>query len=288
MKVNIHNLWSEYELIDSGNEKKIERFGKVVIIRPESSASHPMSLSYEEWETIADWEFIQHNRTSGEWKILSELAEKSWEMPLNLFEEQINLNIKLMGFKHVGVFPEQILNWQKIVELRGNFSTQPKLLNLFGYTGVMSLVAASKNYSVCHVDALKQLVNWGKSMMTENKLEDIRWITDDAPSFVDKEVRRDNSYDVIIMDPPAFGYGKGKKVWKIERDLIPLIKQCKSILNVNGYLVLSLYTEKVNMRYIVKDIEACGYRLDEQLSIQGLDRYDNSIDHGYMLRFLIS
>jgi 23S rRNA (cytosine1962-C5)-methyltransferase len=288
MKVNIHNLWSEYELIDSGDGKKIERFGKVILIRPESSASHPISLSSEEWETMADWEFIQHNRTSGEWKLLSESAEKSWKMPLSLFEEQINLDIKLMGFKHVGVFPEQILNWQKIVELRDNFSTQPKLLNLFGYTGVMSLVAASKKYSVCHVDALKQLVHWGKSMMTENQLEDIRWITDDAPSFVEKEVRRENFYDVIIMDPPAFGYGKGKKVWKIERDLIPLITQCRSILNPDGYLILSLYTEKVNMHYIVKDIEACGYRLDEQMAIQGLDRFDNVIDHGYMLRFLLS
>ena len=159
------------------------------------------------------------------------------------------------------------------------------MLNLFAYTGISSLVAAANGYSVCHVEALKQLVQWGKDMMQENSLDNIRWICDDAPSFVKREIRRKQRYDLILADPPAFGYGKARKPWKIEKDLLPFLSDCKQILNPEGILSLSLYTEKIDLNSIIREIVQMGFTFPEAIKINGEDNFGKCIDHGHIIRF---
>ncbi len=278
MRLNIHDIWSDYELIDSGNHKKLEQFGEICFIRPESSATHKAHLSFAEWEELAHAEFIQESRTSGTWRTIKTHANE-WKVSLPDTLNATQLTLRKTGFKHLGVFPEQILNWQFI-------SQQPKgkLLNLFGYTGISSIVAAQVGFEVCHVDALKQLVQWGKSMMFDNHLKNTRWICDDAPTFVQREIRRGNRYDLILADPPAFGHGKAKRPWKIEKDLIPFLLLCKQILNSNAIISLSVYTEKLHLKDLIQEIIDIGFTLEDHIKIDGEDRFGQCIDHGYILR----
>lgn len=278
MRINIHNIWSDYELIDSGNGKKLEQFGELCFIRPESSATHKPHLSPDEWKKLAHAEFIQENRTSGIWNIMKSHANE-WKISLPKALKSTQLTLRKTGFKHLGVFPEQILNWQFISQYpKGNF------LNLFGYTGISSIVASQHGFEVCHVDALKQLVQWGKSMMLDNHLDKIRWICDDAPTFVQREIRRGNRYDLILADPPAFGYGKAKRPWKIEKDLIPFLHLCKQILNPKAVISLSVYTEKIHLKSLIQEIVDIGFTLEEHIKIDGEDRFGQCIEHGHILR----
>ncbi|MDA3910382.1 MAG: class I SAM-dependent methyltransferase [Bacteroidales bacterium] len=282
MKLNIHDIWPEYELIDSGAGKKLERFGKLILIRPEASANHKPAMGRSEWQRTANAEFVQSGSTSGKWETLSAHPDE-WILQLPESLKNLKIKLKKTGFKHVGVFPEQILNWNFIAEKA--VPTNGSMLNLFGYTGVSSLVGAAFGYQVCHVDALKQLVQWGKSMMQENSLENIRWICDDAPSFVQREIRRGNLYDLILADPPAFGYGKAKRPWKIERDLLSFIQNVSQILRPNGVFSLSIYTQSLEKDVVIEMCKDCGLKMVNSNDMLGLDRYSKCIDHGKILYF---
>jgi 23S rRNA (cytosine1962-C5)-methyltransferase len=232
----------DYELLDSGNGEKLERFGNVVLARPDPQALWKKRLSEKEWEK-ADGIFVK-SAAGGAWKFRPN-APKQWEIEL----AGLRFVIKPSTFKHVGVFPEQISNWQwmqeKIREAKAkNPEKSISVLNLFGYTGGATLACAEAGAEVCHVDGSRVAIKWAGDNARASKLENkpIRWIPDDAREFVARENRRGNKYDAIILDPPTFGRGPKGEVWKIENELLPLIESCRTLLSehplfilINGY-----------------------------------------------------
>jgi 23S rRNA (cytosine1962-C5)-methyltransferase len=228
--------WSDYELLDSGENMKLERFGAIVVARPETQALWKKNRP-ELWET-AHATFAFEDK-KGAWDIKKPVPE-SWE----LSRGPIKFLARLTSFKHTGIFPEQEPNWVWIKDQVKNLGA-PTVLNLFGYTGIATLAAAHPGASVTHVDASKQSLDWAHenarlSGIPEDK---IRWIPDDALAFVKREVRRGAKYDGIILDPPAFGRGAKGEVWKIEEDFPALLSGLKELLSekpgsfflVNGY-----------------------------------------------------
>lgn len=228
--------WSDYKLLDSGENMKLERFGEIVVARPETQALWRKQKP-ELWET-AHAEFAFREK-KGAWTMKKSVPE-SWQMSW----KDARFLARLTGFKHTGVFPEQTPNWEWLAE-RISKLEKPNVLNLFGYTGIASVVAAQAGAFVTHVDASKQSLDWAhENARLSNIPEDrIRWILDDALSFVKREARRGAKYDGIILDPPAFGRGAKGEVWKIEEDFTVLLESLKEIFSdkpgsfflVNGY-----------------------------------------------------
>ncbi|HVV14804.1 MAG TPA: class I SAM-dependent methyltransferase [Candidatus Paceibacterota bacterium] len=225
----------DYELLDSGGEEKLERYGNVLLSRPDPQALWPKQLPEGEW-TKANARYIREGNT-GKW--VGELP-KEWPIELG----NLKFLIRPTPFKHTGLFPEQICNWEWAGELIRGAGRPVSALNLFGYTGGASLAAAAAGASVVHVDASKTAVAWARENAELSGLADkpIRWITEDVKLFVERELKRGNRYDLILMDPPAFGHGPKDELWKIEEDLLPLIEACTRLLSetpvgmlVNGY-----------------------------------------------------
>ena len=235
--------WSDYELIDSGDFEKLERFGKYITIRPEPQAVWDKSLKQDEWEKKAHVKFITQSSNSGIWKKLREMPDQ-WNITYELGQNKIILRLGLTSFKHVGVFPEQAVNWDFIYDsIKKIKSPEPKVLNLFAYTGASTLSASAAGAIVTHVDSVKQVVNWARENAAGSKLENIRWIVDDAVKFVQREIRRGNKYHGIILDPPAFGHGPDGENWKLERDINNMLKSVKEILNPDEhFLLLNTYS----------------------------------------------
>jgi 23S rRNA (cytosine1962-C5)-methyltransferase len=239
MKFDAHLVslpWGDYELLDSGENMKLERFGAIVVARPETQALWKKSRP-ELWKT-AHTTFAFKDK-KGAWEMKKSVPE-SWELSWG----DTRFTARLTGFKHTGVFPEQEPNWAWLKETVTKLE-KPSVLNLFGYTGIASVVAAQAGAAVTHVDASKQSLDWAhENARLSNVGEDkIRWILDDALAFVKREVRRGASYDGIILDPPAFGRGAKGEVWKIEEDFATLLASLKDLLSeepgsfllVNGY-----------------------------------------------------
>ena len=228
--------WSDYELLDSGDSMKLERFGAIVVARPETQALWRKERP-ELWES-AHATFAFHDK-KGAWDSKKPVPE-SWE----LSSHNVRFTAALTGFKHTGVFPEQAPNWEWL-KTQTEKIEKPNVLNLFGYTGIASLVAARAGAFITHVDASKQSLDWARAnALLSNIPEDkIRWILDDALAFAKREARRGALYDGIILDPPAFGRGAKGEVWKIEEDLPVLLETLKALLSdkpgsfflVNGY-----------------------------------------------------
>ncbi len=237
------NKWSDYELIDSGNFEKLERFGTFLTIRPEPQAVWDKSTNITEWEKMAHVKFIAQSSNSGTWKKLKEMPDQ-WNISYDLGKQKMNLRLGLTAFKHVGVFPEQAINWDFIFESVTKIkSPEPKVLNLFAYTGASSLAASAAGAIVTHVDSVKQVVNWAKDNASGSKLENIRWIVDDAVKFVQREIRRGNKYHGIILDPPAFGHGPDGENWKLERDINDMLKSVRELLEPSEhFLLLNTYS----------------------------------------------
>lgn len=228
--------WDDYELLDSGDNKKLERFGAIMLARPETQAIWRPCIP-EAWKD-ADAEFT-HEGGKGAWHVHAD-APETWGMAY----EKARYMVRRTNFKHTGVFPEQSPNWAWIQKLVST-AEKPTVLNLFGYTGIASIIAAHAGAFVTHVDASKQSVTWAKENAKHSGLPDdvIRWIVDDALGFARREVRRGAKYQGIILDPPAFGRGAKGEVWKIEEDLPKLIDACTELLSkesgsfflINGY-----------------------------------------------------
>lgn len=226
--------WKEFSLLDSGAFEKIERFGDIVMIRPEPQALWAKE-NEEAWKN-AHLEYKRQGR-DGEWTIKQKVPE-SW----NIHWEDLVFRIRPTSFKHTGLFPEQSSNWTWI---RSNIEPSMKVLNLFGYTGAATLVAASVGAEVTHVDASKPVVNWGKENAELSNLHDrsIRWMVDDAQKFVAREIRRGNQYDAIFMDPPAFGRGPEGELWQFEDHLPVLLETCVKLLKPeSGRLLVNAYS----------------------------------------------
>jgi 23S rRNA (cytosine1962-C5)-methyltransferase len=229
----------EYELLDSGDGEKLERYGEVVVARPDPQSLWNKNLSESEWEQ-ADAYFTRDSRDAN-WSVRRDLPDR-WPVAL----AGLKFWIKLSAFKHTGIFPEQVGNWNWIREKIDQAKrVEPvRVLNLFGYTGGASLAAAQAGAEVVHVDGSKSAIGWARDNATLSNLSEkpIRWILDDAQKFVAREIKRGKKYDGIIMDPPAFGHGAEGEVWKIEEDLLPLLDSCTQILSdnplffiINGY-----------------------------------------------------
>ncbi len=272
MQLLTPNNFKDYELIDVGGFEKLERFGQYITIRPEPQAVWDKSLSAAEWEKRAHIKFIPRSSSSGEWKKLKQMPDQ-WRISYELGEKEnqesrtrsqesriknheeekshishltshISFRLGLTSFKHVGIFPEQAPNWDYIFEsVKAMSVPQPKILNLFAYTGGASLAAKAAGADVTHVDSIKQVVTWSKENMDLSGLTNIRWVVEDALKFVKREEKRGNKYNGIILDPPAFGHGPNGEKWKLEDNINEMIKGVLNLLSdQEHFLILNAYS----------------------------------------------
>lgn len=229
----------DYELIDSGEGKKLERYGSYLLSRPDPEALWKRSLSDKEWSKV-DLEFIR-NGTKNKW-IIKNGVPKSWDISYGGF----NFSIKPTSFKHIGIFPEQISNWKWMEEIikKNSKGREINVLNLFAYTGGATMACAKVGANVAHIDGSKAAVEWARlnAELSGLKESSIRWLIEDVILFIKREIKRGRKYDAIIMDPPSFGHGPKDELWKIEEDFLVLIDLCKQVLGedplfilINGY-----------------------------------------------------
>ncbi len=233
--------WNTYALIDSGNFEKLEQFGNYVLRRPEPQALWSPFLSEKEWNKKNIVLFEPTSSHSGNW---IGIKTDNWLLKYQTQTYKLQFQLTFTKFKHIGIFPEQAENWDYIYEKVTKLK-EGRVLNLFAYTGGATLAAAIANQQVqvTHLDAVKQVVNWAKQNAKINHLQNIRWIIDDALSFVKREIRRGNLYEGIIMDPPAFGHGPNGELWKLEEHLNNLIFLISKILNPkNFFFVINTYS----------------------------------------------
>src|ERR1041385_4890343 len=250
--------FSDYELIDCGDFEKLERFGERITIRPEPQAVWDKGLTNREWDSMAHVRFIPNSSSAGEWKKIKSMPDR-WNINYQLSNSKLQIpNLKfrlaLTSFKHVGIFPEQAVNWEYITnclttqpplqgEMGSSPDTAPKVLNLFAYTGGASLAAKAAGADVVHLDSVKQVVTWSRENMELSSLSDIRWVVEDAMTFVKREVKRGKKYNGIILDPPAYGHGTDGEKWKLEDMIGEMMKLVMQLLDEKEYfLVLNTYS----------------------------------------------
>lgn len=231
--------WQDYELLDCSEGERLERWGNVVLIRPDPQVIWNTPKEYPLWHR-ADARYIRSKEGGGHWECRKKLPE-NW----NIGYRDLKFKISPTGFKHTGLFPEQAVNWDMMREKIAGAGRSIKVLNLFAYTGGATLAAASAGASVCHVDAAKGMVHWARENAELSSLAEkpIRWIVDDCAKFVEREIRRGNTYDAIIMDPPSYGRGPGGEVWKLEDQIYDLVKLCTGVLSDDPlFFLLNSYT----------------------------------------------
>ncbi len=237
--------WKDYELLDSGNGLKLERFGRFSAVRPEPKALWAPSMDESEWNRLASVRFRPGagfgkagKEDSGTW-IKSGSMPDQWvvEYPGGGF--RLRMRLGLTAFKHVGIFPEQAPNWEWIFAKAAGLQ---KVLNLFAYTGGASLAARSAGADVTHLDSVRQVVTWARENMEDSGLDGIRWVVEDAMKFARREARRGHLYDGIILDPPAYGHGPDGEKWKLDELLFEMLCTVRSLLAPRGWMVLNLYS----------------------------------------------
>ena len=250
MKLLHPSSWKDYELIDSGDFEKLERFGKYTLIRPEPQAIWSRSLGEQEWKKLADAKFVREQKDNyrfsedvkGGWSRPQGMPE-SWNVQYKYNDLNLTLRLALTNFGHVGIFPEQGNNWNFIYDtITGWNIAKPRVLNLFAYTGAASVVARTAGAEVIHCDASRPGINWANQNMQLNNLNDIRWVYEDAFKFVRREVKRGNTYNGIIMDPPPYGRGPEGEKWTLQEQLNELIEMSSKLLEKkNFFFILSMY-----------------------------------------------
>lgn len=238
----VSNEWKDYELLDMAKGQKLEKWGKYILIRPDPQIVWDKKTNPKLWEK-ADAKYIRSNTGGGHWEKYSKIDE-NWSIKY----KNLVFNLKPMGFKHTGLFPEQAVNWDYIISKisqRTKKNQEVKVLNLFAYTGGATVAALSAGASVCHVDSSQGMVNWAKENVSSSGLRErpVRFLVDDVVKFVNREIRRNNKYDMIIMDPPSYGRGKNGEVWSIEKDINNLLCLCSKILSDNPIsVIINTYT----------------------------------------------
>lgn len=234
----IADNWKDYEVLDSSNGEKLERWGKYFLVRPDPQVIWDTPRKDPHWNNM-NGHYHRSSRGGGEWEFFD--LPKQWTINY----KSLTFNLKPFSFKHTGLFPEQAANWDWFSELITNAGRPIKVLNLFAYTGGATVAAAAAGASVTHVDASKGMVTWAKENAKSSGLIDapIRWIVDDCLKFVNREIRRGSTYDGIIMDPPSYGRGPKGEIWKIEEAIHPLIKQSAQLLSDNPlFFLVNSYT----------------------------------------------
>jgi len=240
--------FSDYQLLDCGDFEKLERFGEYITIRPEPQAVWNKGLTNREWDSMAHVRFIPNSSSAGEWKKIREMPDR-WNIEYEVGGQKtegrkIKFRLGLTSFKHVGIFPEQAVNWEYVYEsVKQQNNTDTKVLNLFAYTGGASLAAKAAGADVVHLDSVKQVVTWARENMELSSLKDIRWVVEDAMTFVKREVKRGKKYHGIILDPPAYGHGTDGQKWKLEEMINEMLKMVFELLDEKNYfLVFNSYS----------------------------------------------
>ena len=284
----------DYELIDSGEFEKLERFGRYVTRRPEPQAIWHRSMSEEQWREISHASFLKTSSSKsderGEWHCRKQMPDR-WTIEYNYKQMHLKMRLALTSFKHVGIFPEQAANWNFIydrIEAQKAQGVAPKVLNLLAYTGGATLAARAAGADVTHVDSVKQVVTWSRENMEQSGLDGVRWIVEDALKFVRREVRRGNRYDGIILDPPAYGRGANGEKWVLEENICEMLECCATLLDPqHGFLVLNLYSMGLSAllaRTALRQVLGTGCR-EEQGELYFSDRAGKELPLGTFCRF---
>ena len=234
----IASEWTDYEVLDTGDGEKLERWRDIILRRPDPQAIWPKQKS-EIW-TRADAHYHRSQKGGGEWEFFKKLPDR-WSVHYGALE----FYVRPTGFKHTGLFPEQAVNWDWMAGLIRKSNRPIKVLNLFGYTGGATLACAAAGAKVTHVDAAKGMVQWAGENRKLAKIDEtrVRWIVDDAVKFVEREARRGNTYEGILMDPPSYGRGPGGEVWKLENELYSLVSACEKVLARDAlFMLINSYT----------------------------------------------
>jgi len=243
--------WVDYELLDASGGERLERWGEFILIRPDPQVLWDTPKTHPMWER-AHARYHRSHTGGGHWETLRPLPD-SWQIGYG----DLRFNLKPMGFKHTGLFPEQAVNWEDMADAIRTAGRPIKVLNLFGYTGGATLACVAAGAHVTHVDASKGMVSWGRENAVESGLADrpMRWLVDDCGKFVQREQRRGNKYDAILMDPPSYGRGPNGEVWKLEEQIFPLVRDCVSLLSDTPlFFYINSYTTGLSpsvMQYIL-------------------------------------
>lgn len=268
--MRIADNWQDYCLLDTSKGERLERWGNVTLIRPDPQIIWECNTPAKEWNN-PHARYIRSSSGGGHWEYSKNLPE-SW----NIKYKNLTFMVKPTGFKHTGLFPEQAVNWDYCTELIKNANRPIKVLNLFAYTGGATLACAAAGASVCHLDAVKGMVDWGKTNAKLSGLADkpIRWITDDTMKFLGREIKRGNKYDGIILDPPSYGRGTNGEMWKLEDCIHELMLRCTQVLSENPlFILLNSYTTGLSpsvMAYLLKMTVGNSYKTEVNAEEIGL------------------
>ncbi len=272
----IADKWQDYELIDCSSGEKLERWGSYILVRPDPQAIWDTPRRNRLWDR-RDARYFRSESGGGSWDKGGLPA--SWSVRYG----ELCFNVKPMNFKHTGLFPEQAVNWDWAAEKIRNAGRHVSVLNLFAYTGAATLACAKAGASVCHVDAAKGMVAWGKENASASGLSDapIRWIVDDCAKFVEREIRRGRKYDALIMDPPSYGRGPGGEIWKLEKDVWPFVLLCRGVLSDDPLFVLiNSYTTGLSpsvLTYVTESIFTADFGGRSESSEIGLPVTDSGL-----------
>ena len=250
--MNIANEWKDYEIIDMANGEKLERWGNIKLIRPDPQIIWKNKSFPNEWKN-ANARYNRSNTGGGAWEYKKRLPE-SWQVKY----KNLTFNIKPMGFKHTGLFPEQAVNWDWTINKIQQSKRNIKVLNLFAYTGGATVACLSAGTSVCHVDSSKGMTTWAKENVDSSGLREkpVRFIIDDVVKFVQREIRRGNKYDAIVMDPPSYGRGKNGEVWQFENNIADLVELCMQVLSDDPlFFLINSYTTGISSRVLANLLE---------------------------------
>lgn len=243
--------WIDYELLDCSYGERLERWGDIILIRPDPQAIFKTERKDPRWKN-AHARYVRSKSGGGHWETFKKVPDV-WSIKYR----DLTFNLKPMGFKHTGLFPEQAVNWDAMSEIISNSEQPFKVLNLFAYTGGATLACMNAGAEVTHVDASKGMVAWAKDNASASELADkpVRWLVDDCKKFVQKEIRRGKKYHGIIMDPPSYGRGPGGEVWKIEDEIFELVSLCNEILYDDAkFFLINSYTAGLSpavMEYVL-------------------------------------
>lgn len=283
--------WEDYELIDTGGFEKLERFGDYILSRPEPQAIWDKSLDDKEWREMAHAHFAKekNNPEKGQWNELKKIPHNwqvSYKNPDGL---KMKLNLAMTSFKHIGLFPEQAVNWDYISDTLKSFPVKnPKVLNLFAYTGASSVAAKACGADVTHLDSVKQVVTWSKHNMESSGQDGIRWIVDDAMKFIRREVRRGNKYHGIILDPPAYGRGPDGEKWILEEQINEMLKLCAELLDPeHHFLILNMYSLSFSSMIAANLVKSNFKEVNnaEHGELYLVDRFKKNLPLGIFFRF---
>ena len=245
--MEVANKWQDYEILDMANGEKLERWGNITLIRPDPQIIWKEKTFSEKWKK-ADARYVRSSTGGGSWTYKNQVP-KSWKITY----KDLTFNIKPMGFKHTGIFPEQAVNWDWMMNKIQGSKREIKVLNLFAYTGGATVACLKAGASVCHVDSSKGMCEWAKENVATSGLKDrpVRFLIDDVVKFVNREIRRGNKYDGIIMDPPSYGRGANGEVWKFEENIAPLIELCMNVLSDKPlFFLINSYTTGISSQVL--------------------------------------